>query len=114
MRENFTQFSFASDVRICEIVDWNCYIIGFHNCRQFHVHGFDDGHRRDVVRVVVGHLFGAAAAGFFHRLRHGAGDAIGVEDGAAFDVARAAANCLYQGRRAAQVAFLVSVENCYE
>ena len=67
--------------------------------------------RRDAVRVVVGHLLGAAAIGFLDGLGHRAGHAVGVQDGAAFDVARAAADRLDERGGAAQVAFLVGVED---
>ena len=43
---------------------------------------------------------------------HGAGARVGVENGAAFDVARAAADGLNQRSGAAEIAFLVGVENC--
>jgi len=61
------------------------------------------------VLFVMGDLFGAAAFGFVHGALHGAGDAVGVEDDAGVDVARGAADGLYQARLAAQEAFLVGV-----
>ena len=78
---------------------------------EIHVHGFDDGHGRDVVFLVVGDLLFAAAIGFADGLLHGAGAAVGIENGAAFDVARAAADGLNQRGGAAEIAFFVGVQN---
>ncbi len=49
-----------------------------------------------MIFLVVGDLFGAAAIGFADGLVHGVGAAIGVENGAALDVAGAAADSLDQ------------------
>ena len=78
---------------------------------ELHIDGFDDGLRRDVVFAVVGFLLGAAAVGFADGLAHGVGHTVGVENGAAFEMARAAAHGLNQRRGAAEIAFLVGVEN---
>src|SRR5229473_4491147 len=59
----------------------------------------------------VGDLLGAAAIGFADGLVHGVGAAVGVENGAAFDVARATADGLNQRCGAAEKSFLVRVEN---
>ena len=67
--------------------------------------------RGDVVLAVVGVLLGAAAIGFADGLAHRVGHAVGVEDGATFDVASAAAHGLDQRSSAAEIAFFVGVEN---
>ena len=71
----------------------------------------DDRLRRDAVLFVVGALDGAAAVGFVDGAAHGVGHRVGVEDGAAFDVARGAAHGLDQRAGGAQKAFLVGVED---
>ena len=64
--------------------------------------------------LVVGALNSATAVGFadslFHRVRH----AVGVEDRAAFEVARRTAHGLDQRPGRAQEAFFVGIENRYE
>ena len=61
--------------------------------------------------VVVGHLLVAAAVGFRDGAFHRAGHLVGIEDDAAIDVARGAADGLHQRGFGAQEAFLVGVEN---
>ena len=63
---------------------------------------------------VVGVLLGAAAIGFADGLAHRIRHAVGVENRAAFDVAGAAAHGLNQRRGAAQIAFLVRIENGHQ
>jgi hypothetical protein len=63
---------------------------------------------------VVGLLLFAAAVGFGHGAFHGAGDAVGIEDHAAIDVARGAADGLDERGFAAQEAFLVGVEDAHK
>ena len=70
-----------------------------------------DALRRDAVLEVVGDLLLAAAVGFGQRPLHRAGDAVGVEDDLAVDVARGAADGLDQRRLGAQEAFLVGIED---
>ena len=70
-----------------------------------------DAFRRDAVCGVVFLLLLAPAAGFRHGAFHRAGDAVGIEDDAAVDIARGAADGLDQARLAAQEAFLVGVED---
>ncbi len=55
--------------------------------------------------------FSRRRRGFGHGALHRAGDAVGVEDHLAVDVARGAADGLHQRGFAAQEAFLVGVEN---
>ncbi len=86
-------------------------VVGFDDSGEFHVHGLDDGFGRDVVFLVVGELFVAAAIGFADGLVHGAGAAVGVENGAAGDVAGAAADGLDERGGAAEIAFFVGVED---
>src|SRR5260370_8929788 len=93
------------------VVDRNSDVMGFDDTGELHVHGFDDGFGCDVVFLVVGELLVAASISFADGLIHGAGARVGVEDGAARDVASAAAHRLYQRGRAAQVTFLFGVEN---
>ncbi len=66
---------------------------------------------RDAVLGVVGLLLLAPAVGLRHRALHRAGDAVGIEDHPAVDVARRAADGLDQRGLAAQEAFLVGVED---
>ena len=61
--------------------------------------------------LVVGALNGAAAVGLVDGAAHGVGDAVGVEDGAAFEVARGAAHGLDERAGGAEKAFLVGVED---
>src|SRR3546814_18468778 len=63
---------------------------------------------------VIRLLLLAAAVGFAHRAFHAAGDAVGVEDDAAVDVARGAADRLDAAGLAAQETLLVGVEDRYE
>ena len=67
--------------------------------------------RRDAVRGVVGELLLAPAVGLGHRPLHRAGDVVGVEDDAAVDVARGAADGLDQRGLGAEEALLVGVED---
>src|SRR5450759_4513189 len=60
---------------------------------------------RDAALLVVGDLPGAAALGFADRAPHRIGDAVGVEDGGAVDVARSAPYGLDQRALGAQEAF---------
>src|SRR3546814_4179007 len=57
--------------------------------------------------LVIRLLLLAAAVGFAHRAFHAAGDAVGVEDDAAVDVARGAADRLDEAGLAAQETLLV-------
>lgn len=66
---------------------------------------------RDAVFEVVGLLLLAAAVGLGDGALHRAGHAVGVEDDAAVDVARRAADGLDQGGLGAQEALLVRVED---
>jgi hypothetical protein len=70
-----------------------------------------DRRGRDAVGLVVGDLLLAAAAGLGERALHRAGDAVGVHDDAAVDVARGAADGLDQRGLRAQEALLVGVED---
>src|SRR3546814_17816627 len=63
---------------------------------------------------VIRLLLLAAAVGFAHRAFHAAGDAVGVEDDAAVDVARGAADRLDEAGLAAQEPLLVGVEDRYQ
>src|SRR6185437_4500343 len=93
------------------IVERNGNVIGFDDGGELHVDGLDDGLRRDVVFAIVGGLLGAAAIRFADGLAHGVGHHVGVKNGAAFDMARAAADALDERSGAAEKAFLVGVEN---
>ena len=73
--------------------------------------GADDGLRGDAVFFVVGVLLFAAAVGFVDGALHGVGHLVGVEDGAAFEVAGGAADGLDEGALGAEEAFLVGVED---
>ena len=81
------------------------------NLGEAHVHCVDDGLRRDAVLLVVGSLDGAAAIGFADGLFHGVSHAVGVEDGAALNMARGAAHGLDERAGGAQETFFVGVEN---
>ena len=61
--------------------------------------------------VVVELLLFAATIGFVDGALHGVGHLVGVEDGAAFDVAGGAADGLDERALAAEEAFLVGVED---
>ena len=69
-------------------------VIGFDDSGELHIHGFDDGMRRDVVLAIVGFLFRAAAICFADGLAHGVGHYVSVQNGASFQVARATADRL--------------------
>ncbi len=86
-------------------------VIGFDDVGEFHVHALDDGLRRDVVFQVVGELLLATAIGFADGRVHRVGAAVGVKNGAALNVAGAAAHRLDQRSGAAEEAFLIGVEN---
>ena len=70
-----------------------------------------DRRGRDAVLGVVGELLLATTRGLVHRALHRACDVVRVENDAAVDVARRAANGLHERGLAAQEAFLVGVEN---
>ena len=61
--------------------------------------------------LVVRFLFLAASVGFVDGAAHGVGHFVGVEDGAAFEVAGGAAYGLDEGALGAEEAFLVGVED---
>src|SRR5260370_19819948 len=85
------------------VVDRNSDVVGFDDAGELHVHGFDDGFGCDVVFLVVGELLVAASISFADGLIHGAGARVGVEDGAAGDVARATGHRLVHRGRARPV-----------
>ena len=66
---------------------------------------------RDAVLFVVGTLNGSTAVSLIEGTAHGVGHAVGVEDGAAFDVAGGSAHGLDEGALGAEEAFLVGVED---
>ena len=68
----------------------------------------------DAVFFVVGFLLFAAAVGLVDGALHGVGHLVGVEDGAAFDVAGGSADGLDEGALGAEEAFFVGVEDGYE
>ena len=70
-----------------------------------------DAFGRDAVLGIIFELLLAPAVGFGERALDRAGDRVGVEDHAAVDVARGAADGLDQRRLGAQEAFLVGVED---
>ena len=70
--------------------------------------------RRDAQRQVVRDLLGTAAFGLADGRRHRVGHLVGVQDGAAVDVARRAADGLDQRPLGAQEAFLVGVEDGHQ
>src|SRR5690242_13488948 len=113
--EQFSEllFVFDSGSRGVEslLVQGDGNIVGFDDAGELHIHGFHDGHWRDVVLFVESYLLGAAAIRFVDGLIHGVSAAVGVENGAAFDVAGAAADGLNQRSGAAEIAFLVGVED---
>ena len=65
----------------------------------------------DAVGLVIGLLFLAAAVGLGDGAFHRAGHAVGIEDDAAIDVTRGAADGLDEGGFRAQEAFLVGIED---
>src|SRR5258708_14681744 len=77
-------------------------------------HRFDDGPRRDVVLHVVRELRGAPPVHLAEGALHRAGLAVGVEPGAAGEMARRPAHRLIEGAGGAQEALLVGVEDRYE
>ena len=85
------------------------------------VHAVDDvldallhAARHDAVFGVKAQLFFPAALGFADGPLHRAGDAVGVEDGLAVQIARGAADGLDQAALAAQKAFFVGVQNRHQ
>ncbi len=66
---------------------------------------------RDAVGGVVGLLLLAPAVGLVDRRLHAVGHVVGIEDGAAVDIARGAADGLDQRGARAQIALLVGVEH---
>src|SRR6266567_2920150 len=91
--------------------DCDFRVIGLDDSRERHIHGADDRERRDVVFFVVGHLDGATAIGFSDGFLHGVSHAIGVEDGATFEVAGGASDGLDERSGGTEETFLVGVEN---
>jgi hypothetical protein len=63
---------------------------------------------------VVGLLLGSPPVRFAHGLAHGIRHSIGIQNRAAFYVARAAPHRLNQRSRAAQIAFFIRVENGHQ
>ena len=68
----------------------------------------------DVVLVIVLYLLSSAAVGLVDGLLHGCGYAVGIEYGAAVDVAGGSAYGLGEAAVAAEKAFFVGIENGYE
>ena len=64
--------------------------------------------------LVVGHLFGAAAVGFVDGFAHRVGDAVGIQNGGAVQVARGAAYGLDQRAFGTQEAFLVRIQDRHQ
>ena len=50
------------------------------------------------MRLIVGHLLGAAALGLVHGALHRAGDPVGIEDDARLGIAGGAADGLHKAR----------------
>ena len=67
--------------------------------------------RRNAVFFVEGDLLLAPPVGLVDGAPHGVGHLIGVQDGAAFNVARSAADGLDQRALRAEEAFLIGVED---
>src|ERR1035441_3524255 len=80
--------------QICCFLFGDVTILGFEDLGEAHVHCVDDRLRGNAVLFVVGALDSAAAVGFIHRAAHGIGDSVGVEDGAAFEMAGCSAHGL--------------------
>ena len=74
----------------------------------------DNAARRDAQRQVVGDLLVAAALGFTDGPVHRLGHLVGIQDGAAIDVARGPANGLDQAALAAQKALLVGIQDRHQ
>src|SRR5438552_10586733 len=113
--EKFGELLFVADI-CCggvefRLVERDSDVVGFDDVGELHVDALDDGHRGDVIFRVVSKLLGAAAIGLVDSFIHGIGAAVGVENGAAFNVAGAAADSLNERGGAAEIAFLVGVEN---
>ena len=66
---------------------------------------------RDAMFAIVRFLLLATAGGLVHRPLHAAGDAVGIEDHSALDIARGAADGLDQRSFGAQKALLVGIED---
>src|SRR5262249_48369801 len=78
---------------------------------QRHVERTDDGLGGDSVSLVVGYLDGAAAVGFVDGLYHRVGPAVGVENGAAVQVAGATPDGLNEGSARSQKTVRVGIEH---
>ncbi len=89
-------------------------VVGLDDSGQGHLERPHDRLWSDSVGLVVGHLYGATAVGFAESFLHRVSHAVGVEDGAAVEVAGAAADGLDQRSGRAQEAFLVGIENGYQ
>ena len=89
----------------------NEHVVALVHARQNVGDALAHAFRRDAVGDIVGALFLAPAIGLGHGALHRAGDGIGIEDDAAVDVARGAADGLHQARFAAQEALLVGIED---
>ena len=90
--DGLEEFVFGGDVADDGIFGGNGEVIGFDDSGELHIDGADDGLRGDVVLAIVGFLLGAAAIGFADGLAHGVSHAVGVENGAAFEMAGTAAH----------------------
>ena len=71
----------------------------------------DDGLGRDAQAQVVRNLSLAAALGFAHGACHGVGDAVGIQDGFAAQIASSSADGLDERSFRTQKAFLVGIQN---
>ena len=69
---------------------------------------------RDAVLEIECDLLVAPALGLAHRQLHRVGDAVGVQDRGAVDVARGAADGLDEAAPGAQKAFLVGIQNRHQ
>src|ERR1700690_95813 len=103
--DGLLQFVFGGDFADDGVFGGDGPVVGFDDAGELPINGANDGLRSDVVLAVVGFLLGAAAICFTDGLAHGVCHAIGVKNGAAFEVPRAAAHGLDQGGGAAEVAF---------
>ena len=74
-------------------------------------HLLDDGLGRDAQAQVVRNLPLAAALGFAHGACHGVGDAVGIQDGFAAQIASSSAYGLDERSFRTQKAFLVGIQN---
>src|SRR2546427_1473551 len=111
LRDHLAQFVFVVNLFGKHVLGGNGHVIGLHDRGELHIHALDDALRCDVVGFVVSQLLGAAPIGFIDGLPHGTCHYIRVENGPAADVTRAAADGLNQSRGAAQITFLIRVEN---